>query len=219
MSVIPFIIGEDGRTVVETEAAYRDAEGLDGEMVFIQNLDTEQLNAPEKTNVSYDLRIGREYRDHRDPGKTQVPEDEAIVLHPGSAIIVETEEFVHFPKTRFGQIVPKVSLLQEGISNTSSKVDPGFNGILLVTVFNLGKKPVHLHKGQAFCALYILRVDPGVRPYSQIPPCLEGAKRLKSLRKVDDWLQRNTSLIGSVSIILSILVLGVFLTQIIVKSD
>ena len=50
----------------------------------------------------------------------------------------------------FGYIVPKVSLLQDGVSNTLSKVDPGYHAPLVVTVFNLGQKEIELHQGDPF---------------------------------------------------------------------
>jgi hypothetical protein len=63
--------------------------------------------------------------------------------------------------------VPKVRLLQKGISNTSSKIDPGYDGLLLVTLFNLGKKPVTLKRGEKFCSLYVIEVGKGVIPYDK----------------------------------------------------
>src|SRR5690242_5213260 len=132
MAVIPLIRDE---TVVSA----RDLFHRDREQVLILNLDESQLRPETKdeSNVTYDLRVGDEYRDHRDTGKTDTGEHGRIVLFPSSAVIIQTLEHVHVPKFRFGYIVPKVSLLQQGISNTSSKVDPGYEGPLLVTVFNL----------------------------------------------------------------------------------
>ena len=139
MSVIPLIIEGENRTVVESRHEFEDAGGLGGEVVFIQPLAREQLLIEDDANVSYDLRVGGMYRDHRNAGGTALEQSEKITLLPGAAVIVETEETVQLPSKMFGQIVPKVTLLHEGISNTTSKVDPGYNGNLLVTIFNLGK--------------------------------------------------------------------------------
>lgn len=150
MSVIPFILDDINRTIVETRQDYENEGGLSGEVIFINGFDRQQLLELNSSNASYDLRIGEEYRDHRDLGKTALSSNDKIVLQPGSAVIIETAESVQFPKSRFGQIVPKVSLLQNGLSNTSSKIDPGYNGKLLITVFNLGKKKIFLKKEISF---------------------------------------------------------------------
>jgi dCTP deaminase len=140
MSVIPLI---RQNTIVETEAAFHQAGGDDGGAMWIQNLDPLQLLAA-ASNVSYDLRVGGEYKDHREVGKKNLPTGSEISLLPGAAVIIETEEKVRLPRSMFGYIVPKVLLLQKGLSNTISKVDPGYDGHLLVTVFNLGKEIVPL---------------------------------------------------------------------------
>lgn len=68
--------------------------------VLIIGMATYQL-ADQSSNVSYnyDLRIGKEYKDHRDDGKHALPEDGEIVIPPGTAMIIETEEFLHLPRT------------------------------------------------------------------------------------------------------------------------
>ena len=147
MSVVPLI---RGKTVVESRGEFDAAGGMKGYKILIKPLDEKQLllNAKDESNLTYDLRVGDEYKDHRYKGKADVGE-EGIKLRPNSAVIIQTLEHVHLPKFRFGYIVPKVKLLQKGISNTSSKVDPGYDGRLLVTVFNLGSKTETLHKGQS----------------------------------------------------------------------
>jgi len=205
MSVIPLIIDGEDRTVVETREDFEAAGGLAGNVVFIQTLDRDQLLSEDDTNVSYDLRIGQVYRDHRDVGSTDLRHDGVIKLLPGGAVIVETEEVVHFPKSRFGQIVPKVSFLQKGVSNTASKVDPGYSGHLLITVFNLGKKKITLRRGQRFCSLYILQVDEGVRPYNKPEKRIVGDSKRNLFRRARDFLETNIALIMVLVIIVTLL--------------
>lgn len=111
----------------------------------------------------------------RDAGKKDLPQGGKITLHPGAAVIVE-----------------KVSLLQMGISNTSSKVDPGYNGHLLITIFNLGKKTVRIRRGNRFCCLYILRVERNVRPYDKPGKRIVGVVTTRRWDKIRDWLERNS---------------------------
>ena len=47
-----------------------------------------------------------------------------------------------------------ISTCQEGLLNTSSKIDPGYHGNLLVTMFNLSKNTRTLKSGDRFCTMY-----------------------------------------------------------------
>jgi dCTP deaminase len=201
MSVIPLIRQQ---TIVETEAAYNHAGGDNGNAIWIQNLDPLQLNAA-GSNVSYDLRVGAEYKDHREPGRKDLPSDSHIPLLPGAAVIIETEESVRLPRSMFGYIVPKVSLLQKGLSNTISKIDPGYNGHLLVTLFNLGKQMERIERKQPFCALTIHQVLTGANLYGGSAKKIEGDAKRKIWYKIRDFLEVYHVLVQVVLIIATLL--------------
>jgi len=212
MSVIPFILDGSNRTVVETREEYEKAGGLEGNVIFILNLDTKQIRNTESSNATYDLKVGDEYRDHRDFGKTDLLDNGKISLQPGSTIIIETAEEVKFPKSRFGHIVPKVSLLQHGLSNTSSKIDPGYEGKLSITVFNLGKRTIEVKKGQVFCTLYVIDVKEGVIPYQKGSKKIAGNSRKNLLSRVRDFIDTNQSYF---TIILTIATIVLTIVQIV----
>jgi dCTP deaminase len=191
MSVIPFVLDGDAKTVVESQDEYHKADGINGNVIFIENLDREQIADTKSGNACYDLRVGNEYKDHRDLGKTSLSNGDRISLQPGSAVIIETTEEVHFPKSRFGHIVPRVSLLQKGLSNTSSKIDPGYKGKLLITVFNLGKRQVFLEKNERFCTLYVLEITGQTIPYDKPYRGLPGARKHGFLRNLGDFIEVN----------------------------
>lgn len=217
MGVIPLIVEGPNQTVVEYRKEFETAGGLEGKVILIQGLDRNQLLSLNDTNVSYDFRVGCEYRDHRDAGKKDLLQDGIIELLPGATVIIETEEFVHFPKSVFGHIVPKVSLLQKGISNTSSKVDPGYNGKLLITVFNLGKQKVQLRRGERFCSLYVLQVLEGARPYDKPPKRIVGEARRQTWQRSRDLLEANSSLVMVALIIVTLILTIVQIIQLIYK--
>ncbi|MEH2447394.1 MAG: hypothetical protein V7K18_16800 [Nostoc sp.] len=212
MSVIPFILDGSNRTVVETREEYEKAGGLEGSVIFIQNLNIKQIHNTKSSNASYDLRVSDEYRDHRDSGKTDLLENSTISLQPGSAVIIETVESVQFPKSRFGHVVPKVSLLQDGLSNTSSKIDPGYEGKLSITVFNLGKRTVKLRKGQDFCTLYVIEDKEGVIPYTKDPKKIAGNSRKDLLSRLKDFIETNQA---DFTIILTIATIVLTIVQIV----
>ena len=154
MSVIPLIIEGSAATVVEKQTDF----DLEGTAVLIRNLDQAQLTDTDTSNVSYDFRIGDKYRSHLEKEPREIRDESTITLHPGSALIIETAEYVHLPRRTFGIIAPKVSLLQRGLSTTFSKVDPGYHGHLLITLFNLGQTTCELKKGEGFCAFSVIEV-------------------------------------------------------------
>ena len=90
--------------------------------------------------------------------------------------------FAH--ESRLAPRAARVKWLQEGVSNTLSKVDPGYNGRLLVTLFNLGRITKKLPRKERFCSLVVHRVgtDPDVCLYDK------DAKRISGpLHKVTAW--------------------------------
>ncbi|MDF5734952.1 MULTISPECIES: dCTP deaminase domain-containing protein [unclassified Nostoc] len=214
MSVIPFILDGSNRTVVETTEEYEKAGGLEGNVIFILNLDTKQIRNTESSNATYDLKVGDEYRDHRDFGKTDLLDNGKISLQPGSTVIIETAEEVKFPKSRFGHVVPKVSLLQYGLSNTSSKIDPGYQGKLSITVFNLGKRNIELKKGQVFCTLYVIDVQKGVIPYQKGSKKIAGNSRKHVLSRLKDFIETNQIYFTILLTIATIFLTGVQIVQI-----
>jgi dCTP deaminase len=198
MAVLPFVLGQ---TVVTRDEEFTPTGGA----VLIKACDRQQLEGTEACNATYDLRVGDKYRDHRDNGATELRPGQSFPLLPGEAVIIQALEEVHFPNSVFGQIVPKVLLLQVGISNTSSKVDPGYDGPLQITVFNLGKRSHTFQHGAPFCGLYILRVDTSnVRPYRGKSKQMEGTRRGGIWRQMRDFIQRNAGIISSVALLLSV---------------
>ena len=118
MSVIPLNIQGEHITVVVTEQQFR----YDGNALLMLNPDLTQLRPPapnddsgvNHSTASYDLRVGRAWRDHRDPKEEVRPlgPDDDIPLLPRGAVLIETEEQVWLPHSMFGYVVPKVGLLQ-----------------------------------------------------------------------------------------------------------
>jgi dCTP deaminase len=104
-------------------------------------------------------------------------------------VIIQTEEQVQFPLALFGQILPRVTLLARGIANTPSKIDPGYNGHLLITTFNHGKRMEKLRRGERFCSLHLLTVEGGAKPFNKAGKQLGGLSRFPTLQHWGDWLE------------------------------
>src|SRR5260221_10743001 len=81
----------------------------------------------------------------------------------------------------FGYIVPRVYWLQQGVCNALSKVDPGYNGHLLVTLFNLGKKTICINRRERFCSLVLHSVGTDPRLYDKGEKRIAGPPRTENL--------------------------------------
>jgi dCTP deaminase len=95
MAVIPLVPQGEAKTVVDIEQAFAAAGGLEGHAILIKNLDRTQLSENE-ANATYDLRVGQEYRDHREAYKLTLREKEAVPLPPGAAVIIERRKLFIF---------------------------------------------------------------------------------------------------------------------------
>jgi dCTP deaminase len=162
VSVIPINYDE---TVVSTRTAFDASGGITGKVTLIQNLDNSQLQSNVTGNATYDLRVGPEYRYLSQPQKGEIGEEGEIILQRAASVLIETEESLHLPRTVFGVVLTKVSLTQKGVTNTPSKVDPGYSGPLIITVTNFGREPVKLKRGEKLCSILFLRMESPANAY------------------------------------------------------
>jgi deoxycytidine triphosphate deaminase len=185
MTVIPLTLDGPNATVIRDPDKF-----LPGGMAaLILELDEPQLRNEMASNVSYDLRVGSKCRDHRGGSVREIHPGKVVTLRPGSALIIETEEYLHLPSRMYGTIAPKVSLLESGVSSTFSKVDPGYPGRLLITVFNLGKTTVTLQRKECFCALTLYEVAQGARTYKKGPKEITATPAKQPRRGIRAWLE------------------------------
>lgn len=215
MSIIPFILG---KTICTDQSEYAPTKDL----VLIQGMETKQLaekhGVEHGSNISYDLRVGDVYFSHLTRERIHIAEPKnEIEIKSNSSVIIQTEESVSFPACRFGQILPKVKLLQEGLSNTTSKIDPGYNGHLVVSVFNLSKSSVFLKKGDPFCALILndIKLD-GVKSYNK-PQKSVGEAKISFRMKVRIWLERKIVWITFIYLLMGVVWIGLQILKLVLK--
>lgn len=193
MSVVPLRVGI---SVVDRQDDFN----VEGNAMLVTDLQRSQLESNQSSNVSYDLRVGREYRHYRHRNKTELPEDGTILLRPGDAVLIQTEESLHMPRSLFGYVVPKVSLLQLGITNTLSKVDPGYPGYLVVTLFNVGTTTQRIKRGEAFCQLVVHTVKEGATLYNKSGKSVAGTPpKARRSRRINLWIERNKTWLSLLS--------------------
>lgn len=195
MALVPWILKNgEKRTVVDRDCDFKQ----DGNAVLVVQFDSQQFSEKRLenelcTNASYDLRVGNLYRMYSELSETQLNQGETIEVPPLSGLIVYTLELVRFPDNICGLVLPRESLLRKGLSNETTKVDPGYGpGRLNITVFNKTREKQTLKYGEPFCALELFQVAKGIIPYRKGVPSGRGILPKKPrLPRVQKWLSTN----------------------------
>lgn len=130
------------------------------------------------SGCSYDLRIGRSVRSRNRSRLFDLTKRD-YSFESGECITFETIETINFSQmSLFGIVVNKHSVLARGIVHPITKIDPGYNGTLAITLFNFGNKSETIQYGQPLVSLVIfgLRSKPRkVYGANQKPSYREGS--------------------------------------------
>lgn len=143
-------------------------------------------SADPKELVAYDLRVGKSYQEPGDATIRDFPKP-TYVLKPGRCIVVYTLENIAVSHDLLGILCSKASLTAQGLLVANTKIDPGFNDILKISVFNAGSSPITIEQNKPFCSIVFHtlehRVPTGV---SRRPPVIQGEKRSRFSRWWDN---------------------------------
>jgi deoxycytidine triphosphate deaminase len=199
MSLIPWITKAENPGEEVNIVATRDKlvgfGGFNAKVVLVHNLDDKQFGKRDDgsypTNASYDLRVGETYFYYKKPTLRHLNDGDFVEIRPGAAAVIKVEEQVYLPSNIFGLILPRHSLLQQGLDNTATKLDPGYYGELHVTVVNHGRNTVRLQRKSRFCALCLFDVRGPVRPYDQGDKGMRGVDTAAWRTRFIDWWHRN----------------------------
>ncbi|MBE8167487.1 MAG: dCTP deaminase [Shewanella sp.] len=144
------------------------------------------------SGVSMDVRLGNQFRvfnDHTAPyidlsgekadvqealdrvmsDQIDIPEGEAFYLHPGQLALAVTYENVMLPADIVGWLDGRSSLARLGlmVHATAHRIDPGWQGKIVLEFFNSGKLPLALRPKMTIGALNFERLNTAVaKPYN-----------------------------------------------------
>lgn len=90
---------------------------------------------------------------------------EILKMQHGDFVHVFTAERIKMPKNWFGMIYAKVSLAYRGLTHLGTKIDPGFDGKLLLTFRNDGNNVIELKKGDRVCNVAFFEIPEPERAY------------------------------------------------------
>lgn len=138
-------------------------------------------------SCSIDLRLGKKFRvfNHSkipfiDPANNKLSESmmseiiikdgEPFILQPGDFVLAVTLESFALPDDLLARLEGRSSLGRLGIvvHSTASIFDPGWNGVVVMELGNMGRMPVALYSGMRICALTFEELTgPSDQPYTQ----------------------------------------------------
>ena len=147
--------------------------------VRIEPLEEGQIQA-----ACVDLRLGSEFRvfkhtheafiDSRNPKEhtecMKADDGRPFIIHPNEFVLGITKERVALPDDIAAYVDGKSSLGRLGVTAhiTSSLVEPGWDGRLVLEIANLGKMPVTLYPGMKICKLVLMRMSSASeKPYDK----------------------------------------------------
>ncbi|WP_110456165.1 dCTP deaminase [Shewanella algidipiscicola] len=145
------------------------------------------------SGVSVDVKLGDQFRvfqDHTAPfidlsgpsvemqaaldsvmsDKIVIPEGGAFFLHPGELALAITHETVTLPSDIVGWLDGRSSLARLGlmVHVTAHRIDPGWQGKIVLEFYNSGKLPLALRPMMTIGALNFERLSsPVARPYNK----------------------------------------------------
>jgi dCTP deaminase len=138
-------------------------------------------------SCSVDLRLGTQFRVFKhskipyiDPDNPKlsrdimdeinVKEGEQFILQPGDFVLATTMESLSLPTDLLARLEGRSSLGRLGIvvHSTASVFDPGWNGVIVMELGNMGRIPVSLYPGMRVCALTFEELtSPADVPYNK----------------------------------------------------
>src|SRR5690348_2978812 len=116
------------------------------------------------------IRIKRQHPDAHLPAYAHGPSEDAgldlrsverIVLEPGIAQGVPTGIAIELPPGHEAQVRPRSGLgLKHSVTVNFGTIDPGYRGEIRVIMFNLGRSPYVVEKGDRIAQLVVARYEP-----------------------------------------------------------
>ena len=100
----------------------------------------------------------------------EIPKDEALYIHPGELILGATMESVSIPDNLVGWLDGRSSLARLGlmVHVTAGRIDPGWEGQIVLEFYNNGKLPLALRPEMVICAMsFETLISPAERPYNK----------------------------------------------------
>lgn len=100
----------------------------------------------------------------------EIADGDALFIHPGELVLGATLESVTVPDDLVGWLDGRSSLARLGlmVHVTAGRIDPGWQGQIVLEFYNNGKLPLALRPGMVICAMsFEMLSSPAKRPYNK----------------------------------------------------
>ena len=136
-------------------------------------------------SAGVDLRLGKEFRVFKITGTPYIDtkkeslgytqsivleDSKPFVIHPGEFVLASVKEYIKMPPDLMGSVDGKSSLGRLGIAihATSASINPGWEGIFVLEITNMGRMPVALYPGMRIAKLVLHKLSSECeRPYGK----------------------------------------------------
>lgn len=116
---------------------------------------------------SYDMRVGNKAVVSGKDKEIDVKKEQGVVIHPGEFAIITTFENVKMPPDIAGHIGVKSYYTRKGLILLAGlQIDPGFEGVLVLGVYNAAPRRLTLDHLSSFCTVEFHQLSgPVEKPY------------------------------------------------------
>ncbi|MDO6682979.1 MULTISPECIES: dCTP deaminase [unclassified Oceanobacter] len=131
--------------------------------VFSNNSATHLDLSGERAQLERDI-------DHIMSKEIEIAHDQSLYIHPGELVLGATMESVTIPDDLVGWLDGRSSLARLGlvVHLTAGRIDPGWDGQIVLEFYNNGKLPLALRPAMVICALSFETLSsPAKRPYNK----------------------------------------------------
>jgi len=124
-----------------------------------RDLVIEPLNDMSVTPTGYDLTIGKGVLID-DYGERIIPQKEGyLIVPPSRSAVVLTGEQLWISRRLVGTLHSRGTLAARGLLVNSTTVDPNWQGVLVLRLFNTTSSPIELKSGETFVTLMLHRAS------------------------------------------------------------
>jgi dCTP deaminase len=133
------------------------------------------------SSVGYDLTLGKDYAEvgytehnYSEVGRLQkdffdiAKEAANIHLKPHQFILASTVEYIKMPNFLVGFIMDKSSLARSGLTVQNTVIEPGWEGVITLEIYNMTNTHLLLKPGMGICQLMFSECMPPESSYSTI---------------------------------------------------
>lgn len=160
----------DGSIVIDPEPASDAIAGISVDLRLDHRFRVFNNNSVTHLDLSGD-RIQLERDINRIMSKEiEIEADDALFIHPGELVLGATLESVSVPEDLVGWLDGRSSLARLGlmVHVTAGRIDPGWQGQIVLEFYNNGKLPLALRPGMVICAMsFEMLSSPALRPYNK----------------------------------------------------